>query len=156
MITNEELKNAAIGAVVTVLTSFVPLSPILGGAVAGYLHGQDGPKVGAISGGIASIPFVGMGLLFVFFFGGLGLFGGLDAFAFGVFMLLFAIVVLAVAVAITVALGALGGWIGIYVLEETDVGRSPDPSPAGGDDEPTARGDQGRTATSPTVESDES
>jgi uncharacterized membrane protein YbhN (UPF0104 family) len=134
MVTHEELTNAAIGAVVTILTSFVPFSPILGGAVAGYLHGRDGPKVGAISGAIAAIPFVGFGLLFVFFFGGIGLFGGLDALAFGVFVLLFVIVALVFAVAITVVLSGAGGWIGIYVLEETDLGRTPALTPTSGDD----------------------
>jgi uncharacterized membrane protein YbhN (UPF0104 family) len=124
MVTNEEIKHAAIGAVVTILTSFVPLSPILGGAVAAYLHERDGPRIGALSGGIAAIPFVGFGLLLALLFGGVGLFGGLDVLAFGAVVILLFLFGLVFAVAISAILGGVGGWIGIYVLEETDLGHT--------------------------------
>jgi thiol:disulfide interchange protein len=58
--------HALLGAVVTVVTAVVPFSPIIGGAVAGYLHDEGtsrGTRVGLVSGVIASIP-----LLLVFFF----------------------------------------------------------------------------------------
>jgi hypothetical protein len=45
--------NAVIGAVVAVVSSFVPLSPALGGGVAAYLQGGTrtvGAKVGAVFG----------------------------------------------------------------------------------------------------------
>jgi hypothetical protein len=50
------LTNALIGAVVTVVLPFVPFSPLLGGAVAGYLQERDGFRVGAPSGAIAAVP----------------------------------------------------------------------------------------------------
>lgn len=51
--------HAILGAVVTVVTSFVPFSPVLGGVVAGYLHDEGtgrGTRVGLVSGVIASLP----------------------------------------------------------------------------------------------------
>ncbi|WP_299270269.1 DUF5518 domain-containing protein [Halorientalis sp.] len=42
--------NAVIGAVATVVASFVPFSPVLGGAVAGYIGRSDG------SSGIRTVP----------------------------------------------------------------------------------------------------
>lgn len=54
-----------LGALVTVLFAFVPLAPVGGGAVAGYLaEGGRGLRVGALSGAAASVPFV---LVLVFF-----------------------------------------------------------------------------------------
>lgn len=102
--------NALIGAAVSLVLSFVPFSPVLGGAVAGYLEGRDGLKVGGISGVIAAIPLILVFVLFlsVFMFapanGGVGiwlLFGGIAVFA-----LLY-----------SVALSALGGWVGVYLSD---------------------------------------
>lgn len=113
---SDALKNAVIGAVVTIVTSFLPLSPLLGGATAGYLQGGDrreGARVGAISGGISLLP-----LLFFAFLALLFLFGAAPAegaVAFSVLLFVFA----AVLVAYSVGLGALGGYLGVYVLEET-------------------------------------
>lgn len=110
----DTVANAIVGAVVSVLTSFVPLSPILGGLVAGYLQGgtnSDGAKVGAYSGLVAAIP---MAVLFVFLVGGavvvgselgIGLVSGFVA-----LMLVFAGLIGAIYLA---ALGALGGYLGI-------------------------------------------
>ena len=46
--------NASLGAVATALLSgFVPLAPLLGGGIAGYLEGDkrdDGVRVGLLSG----------------------------------------------------------------------------------------------------------
>lgn len=108
------LMNAAIGAVVTFVTTFfVPLAPILGGAVAGYLDGgdtNDGLKIGAISGGIALIPLLVVIPFVLFFF----LF---DPVA-GLVVLLFGLFVLAFLLAYTVGLSALGGVLGVYLHDE--------------------------------------
>jgi ABC-type multidrug transport system permease subunit len=113
----DTLLNAVIGAVVTVLTSFVPVSPVVGGAVAGYLQQRDGPTVGALSGAIAAIPLlVVFGLLFAFVaFLGFGL--AAELFAIGLFGLLAAFLLVLV---ISTLLGTVGGYLGVYIYEETD------------------------------------
>ena len=102
---------AVVGAVVTGVTSFVPLSPLLGGLVAGYLgRGEDGVRLGAYAGVVAALPVV---LLFVFVLGGflvtageLGLGGVAVVVSLGiVFALLFS-------VAVIVSLSGLGGYVG--------------------------------------------
>jgi hypothetical protein len=53
--------NAIVGAMVTIVASFVPFSPILGGAVSGYLdRGSDGSPVraGGIAGLFATLPVI--------------------------------------------------------------------------------------------------
>lgn len=118
----DTLLNAAIGAAVTVLTSFVGVSPILGGGVAGYLQRESrrrGAMVGALSGALASIPFA-MVVMLLFVLGiavpfadpGLAL-GGLG-------ILVIGFVVLLIAAVWNVALGAVGGYLGTYVREEYD------------------------------------
>jgi len=115
--------NAVIGAVVTIVLSFSGFSPILGGMVAGYLQRGDrsgGIRVGALSGGIAALPFL---LLFVVFGGflftgsmmngGMGIPGGF------VVVLLFGFVF---ALVWSVGLSALGGYLGVYIATETDLG----------------------------------
>lgn len=52
------LVDALVGAAVTALLSFVPLSPVLGGGVSGYLHRDRGGVVGALSGLLATVPLV--------------------------------------------------------------------------------------------------
>ncbi len=57
----------------TLVTSFVPLSPVVGGLVAGYLLGgdrQSGLTVGAYAGLAAVAPFA---LLSLFLLGGFGI-----------------------------------------------------------------------------------
>ena len=56
-----ELRNAAIGAAVTVALSFTGLSAVLGGGIAGYLQHvspRRGARTGAVSGGLAVVPIV--------------------------------------------------------------------------------------------------
>jgi hypothetical protein len=117
----DTLLNALIGAGVTVVLSFSGFSPLLGGAVAGYLQRGDrseGTRVGAISGAIAALPFVGL-LVVAFGFFGLFAFGGNGGLAillvFGLFALLFGL-------AWSVGLSAVGGYLGVYIVEETDIG----------------------------------
>jgi len=104
---------AVVGAVVTGVTSFVPLSPLLGGLVAGYLgrgENWDGVRVGAYAGVVAALPVV---LLFVFALGGflvtageLGLGGAAVVVSLGI------VFVLVSSVAIIVSLSGLGGYVG--------------------------------------------
>lgn len=115
--------NAVIGAVVTIVLSFTVFSPLLGGAVAGYLQRgdrSDGFRVGAISGVIAALPF----LLFIFFFGGFVFAGPMMGGGVGipggfVILILFAFVF---AFFWNVGLGGAGGYLGNYLAMETTVG----------------------------------
>jgi hypothetical protein len=117
----DSITLAIIGAVVTIVTSFVPLSPIIGGAVSGYLRGGDGrggARVGAYAGLAAAIPFALLGLFFV---GGLAVvaaelgLGGL-----GVFVGLAMVFATLVSVAYLVGLGALGGYLGVSLAKRND------------------------------------
>lgn len=115
----DTLVNAIVGAVAGLLLFFVPFSPVIGGAVAGYLQREDyeqGAIVGALSGVLAAIP----GALLVtavavFFTLGIGV-AGAGASIVG-FLLIFLLITLGVAL-YTVALGAIGGVVGAYLAEE--------------------------------------
>jgi hypothetical protein len=106
--------NGVIGGIIAVVLSFIPLSPVLGGAVAGYLEGgeeRDGLVVGPIAGIIAFMPFVLFGLLAAVILiapGGVRLLPLLAVFLFFVAVY-------------TVGLSALGGVVGIYVKNEFDL-----------------------------------
>ncbi|SFR51670.1 DUF5518 domain-containing protein [Halogeometricum limi] len=115
--------SALLGAVVSVVTSFVPLSPVLGGGVAGYLYGRsrtEGLRVGAASGVLAAIPVV---VVVALLFGGLSLFtivedaAGAAALFVGLFLVATGVVVVLVA-----GLSALGGYLGAYVRETSGGG----------------------------------
>lgn len=59
------LRNGLVGGVVAVLLSFLPLSTVLGGGVAGYLDrgvGRHGSAAGAIAGLVAFVPYLLVGL----------------------------------------------------------------------------------------------
>lgn len=110
--------NALIGAVVTVIFSFTGFSPVIGGAVAGYLQRESprsGAKVGALSGAFAFVPF--FFILFVVFgvmfgiLGGMGLPGGPE-------LLVIFFLVIPFVVVWNVGLGALGGYLGTYLQQE--------------------------------------
>lgn len=106
------LVNALIGAAVGIVLSFVPLSPALGGGVAGYLEGgdsDDGLRVGAIAGVVMALPLAFLGLVVSMFFFGVGAPVGV-----GVLFVL-ALVLLAL---YTVGLGALGGIVGASLEDE--------------------------------------
>ncbi|MFC7232568.1 DUF5518 domain-containing protein [Saliphagus sp. GCM10025308] len=109
------LINALVGAAAGIILSFIPLSTLLGGAVAGYLEGgepNDGVKVGAIAGLIMLIPIVFMGMFFGLFFLGFGARGAPIAFG------LMAFFMLAFGALYTVGLSAVGGYLGIYLKDE--------------------------------------
>lgn len=115
--------NAVIGAVVTVVLSFTVFSPLLGGGVAGYLQRGDrsgGIRVGALSGAIATIPFV---LLFAVFGGFVftGSMMGPGLGAPGVISFLF-VLGFVFAIVWNVGLGALGGYLGVYLATESTLG----------------------------------
>ena len=103
--------NAVIGAVVTIVLSVTMFSPILGGAAAGYLEKRDGLRVGAISGAIASLPILLFGVLAMVFF-------GLFALQASVFFLVLLLVGFPFVLLYVVGLSALGGILGVYLVEE--------------------------------------
>ena len=113
--TDNTYLNALIGAIATVLLSFTGISPVLGGAVAGYLEGgetSDGLRVGAISGAIASLPALGILLVALFLIPvapdpGAVIGGGLIA-----------LVIVALVFAYVMTLSAVGGAIGAYAKRE--------------------------------------
>jgi hypothetical protein len=117
---SDSLLHALIGAVVSVVFAFLPFSPVLGGGVAAYLNEADGGtgvRIGALSGLIASIPLVLLGVVAVFFLGffALGVGNGVGV---GLGGLLVVFVVGLLAVAYTVGLSALGGYVGSYFVDE--------------------------------------
>jgi hypothetical protein len=123
----DTLLNALIGAAVTVVLSFTGFSPLLGGGVAGYLQKgerMEGARVGAISGAIATVPFV---LLVSVVLGFLGLFavgGGRGGLAFGAIGFVVFFVILVIALLWNVALSAAGGYIGVYIHQEEGGGHA--------------------------------
>lgn len=110
------LLNALIGGVVGVVLSFVPFSPVLGGAVAGYLEGGEyssGAQVGGLAGAVAFFLFVvlvGIGLFFVPVLSTPG--SGVPV---TLWITLLAGVLLTAAY--TIGFGAVGGVLGIYLKE---------------------------------------
>lgn len=110
------LLNAVVGAVAATVVSFVPLSPLLGGAIAGYLEGgdpNDGLRVGGIAGAIMLLPFALIAMVVLFFLGfGFGI--STSSLAFGVI----ALVGLLLGALYTVGLGVVGGYLGVYVKNE--------------------------------------
>lgn len=110
----DTLLNAVLGAAVTVVLSFLGVSPLLGGGVAGYLQRgtrADGAKVGALSGAIATLPVLLFAVLFVGVFAVGGFPGGPELF-------IFLLVAFPFVVVWNVGLGAVGGYLGVYVSEE--------------------------------------
>lgn len=102
--TRSTVTNALVGAVVSVVLSFIPFSPVLGGAVAGYLEGRDGARVGGYAGVLAAIPLVLVVLLMLSVF-----MIATD----GVWVLL-ALITLVI-VGYSVALSVLGGYLGAHL-----------------------------------------
>lgn len=108
---------SVVGALVAFLTGFIPGSPLIGGAVAGWLvraDGRRGALAGAIAGLLFSLPTVLV--LWVIFTVALGvtLLGAIPA-AFGFVVVLFGLA----GVAYTLGLGALGGYLGVVAYQRT-------------------------------------
>ena len=119
MVERTELRNAVIGAVVTIVLSFTGFSALLGGGIAGYLQGEPprrGARVGALSGGVAVLPIVLVLVLgFVLYLGqpaALGVGGGLNLaiVMFVMFPLLFGWII---------GLSEVGGYLGGYLRTES-------------------------------------
>jgi hypothetical protein len=125
--------SALLGAAVSIVAGFVPLSPILGGGVAGYLNRgrrEDGLRVGAVSGAIAAIPIV---LILALVFGGLSVVSVVDRATGGLLVFLFLLVfTVVVAMLVSAGLSALGGYLGVYIREETTAGARGDDETGGG------------------------
>lgn len=117
--------NAVIGGIAGVVLSFVPLSPLLGGGIAGYLqHGtrENGLKVGAWAGLVMLVPFIFIGVLLMMLLG----LGGISA-TYGLHMgstpIAFAFLglfLIGLSAIYTVGLSALGGYLGVFVWEEVN------------------------------------
>ncbi|WP_336361627.1 DUF5518 domain-containing protein [Haladaptatus sp. ZSTT2] len=114
---NGLLLHAFIGAVVMLVLTIIPLSPVLGGAVAGYLHKSEGMKVGALAGLFAVVPVVAVIMFGVAFLtpfvtssGGSTIFPSLG-------FLLIGLVSLLLVGLYTIGLGALGGYIAVTLTE---------------------------------------
>ena len=105
-----------VGGVMTFVFGFIPLSPLFGGGVSGYLYGgQRGSaiRVGGLSALFAAIP---VAIVVLFLFGGmaaaamrLSLYGGV-LFGLGAIVL-----TLVLTVALQVGLGAIGGLVGAHL-----------------------------------------
>lgn len=109
---------AALGAAATVFLSFIPFSPVLGGAFAGYLERSESERtvsVGTLAGVLPIVPLLVL-LLFVL----VGLVDGMLAVeqpgvaAVTGLAILFAMLLMA---AMAAALGAIGGYLGGRLAE---------------------------------------
>ena len=122
MAEGDTLLNAIIGGIASIVLSFIPLSPVLGGAVAGYLEGGDrssGLRIGVYAGIIAAIPLALFLIAAITIFGSflaIGPNGGEGA----AILVVFLVVVVFMAL-YTVGLSAFGGWLGNYVRYDTDL-----------------------------------
>lgn len=123
--------NALIGAVVSVVFSFIPFSPVIGGAVTGYLEGGDrnrGLRVGGYAGAIAAIPLVLLVVAFIV----LGTFGVAVAPEEAIRTLLGILLLAALAIVVigvyTIGLSAVGGYVGVMLADRWGERRAAPPS----------------------------
>lgn len=111
--------HALLGAVATGVLQFVPVSPILGGAVAGYLHrdrANGSTRAGAVSGLLASLPLVSI-VVFV----AVGLVAGFlaaDVSGIGVVVAIAMLIALLAVLVYFVGLGALGGFLADAIADD--------------------------------------
>ena len=122
MAEGDTLLNAVIGGIASIVLSFIPLSPVLGGAIAGHLEGGDrstGLRIGVYAGIVAAVPLALFLLVAIVIFGTfleMGPGGGE-----GAAILIFFLIVVVVMALYTVGLSAVGGWLGNYVRYDTDL-----------------------------------
>lgn len=117
--------NVFIGGIAGIVLSFVPMSPLLGGGITGYLqHGtrENGLKVGAWAGVVMLVPVIFIGFLLMMFlgFGGISATYGLHMGATPIAFAFFGLLLIALSAIYTVGLSALGGYLGVYVWEEVN------------------------------------
>lgn len=125
MATNNSYINALVGAAVTVVLSFIPFSPLLGGCVAGALERRDGARIGFFAGVLASLPL----FLMLFLAGGAVAVIPRMAPEFAGSLIIVALLVVLLLGTYAIALSTLGGVVGVYLGEEF-LGRDDD-SPDG-------------------------
>jgi hypothetical protein len=102
--------NAMLGAMITIVASFVPFSPVIGGAVSGYLNrGSDSSAVrtGGLAGLFAAIPVVTVFAVIVWSL--LGSATGLTA-----IIVASLVVSLIISVAYMIGLSVLGAYLGTH------------------------------------------
>ncbi len=101
-----KLVYALVGAVAAVLLSFVPFSTVIGGALAGYLNGEEGLSTGAWTGLFAALPLVLLAVVV-----GLGS-AMLPEPLVQITGSVFVVILLFVVLLYSVVPAALGGWLG--------------------------------------------
>lgn len=108
------LLGAGMGALVTVFLWYIPLSPLLGGAAAGFLQGgsrEDAKTAGMLSGALVPV-------LVLLFAAGAFLVAGASVFGQFPFGPVIALIVSIVGIVYAVGFGAIGGWLGGMALED--------------------------------------
>ncbi|WP_411965559.1 DUF5518 domain-containing protein [Haloferax sp. YSMS24] len=149
--------HALLGAVVTFFTAIIPFSPVIGGAVAGYLHAEGtdrGIRIGAVSGLMASLPLVA---IFVLMFTVMSIGSFVTGEVAGpVFVMVMVGIVFLLVALYTVGLSAAGGYLGAsYAASRAEKVAAKDEHQSEMDeaavetdiserDEPTATEDDGR------------
>lgn len=138
------LTSAVVGAVVSIVASFVPFSPILGGGVAAYFQNGDSNesiRVGALSGIIAAVPLV---VIVTIVFGFLSIVPLVEGHPSGsVFFGVLLVFVAGMALVYTVALSALGGFVGHELLDRQERRRRTRSDVARRQSGPRNQGDRG-------------
>lgn len=110
---------AALGAAATVFLSFVPFSPALGGAIAGYLersHSERTVSVGTLAGVAPIVPLL-VFLVFVLVGAVVGMLA-VDQTGAAVVTGLAMFVAMLLTATVGAALGALGGYLGGHLAEQ--------------------------------------
>ncbi|EMA07769.1 hypothetical protein SAMN05443574_10630 [Haloarcula vallismortis] len=115
----ESVRNAGLGAFVTIALSFIPFSSVAGGAIAAANHGggyRTGLWLGSLAGVCAMVPLLALFIpaLYIVGFLGFGIPPGTPGYD------LFLALVFAFFLLYTVGLSALGGLGGVWVSAHTD------------------------------------
>lgn len=114
------LFDGIVGAVVTVVLSFIPFSPVLGGAVAATRRDSggygDGAGVGLLAGVLAAIPLAALLAPALLIANLLGFGVSMSAPAYVLFLAIVATLFLTY----TVGLSVLGGLIGVWARDNRD------------------------------------